>query len=176
MNKMTSKLKPSECINDECDEWHPGLIPEWDGTMPQGQMCQRPDGFARRDPMVSLERDNLGTCGNEAQVGRPYVSWDIDTLEPEYRIRYYCEECFAEAEAEDDILTAYFEGCEELSNNHWCGGMVQDDISRLINLEVTIGDLAIERYTEYATWCIEDGELEEAAKIISRLIDAKGGE
>ena len=176
MNKMTSKLKPSECINDECDEWHPGLIPEWDGTMPQGQMCQRPDGFARRDPMVSLERDNLGTCGNEAQVGRPFASCDIDTLEPEYRIRYYCEECFAEAEAEDDILTAYFEGCEELSNNHWCGGIVQDDISRLINLEVTIGDLAIERYTEYATWCIEDGELEEAAKIISRLIDAQGGE
>ena len=41
---------------------------------------------------------------------------------------------------------------------------------------MTIDDLAIERYPEYATWCIEDGELEEAAKIISRLIDAKGGE
>tara|TARA_Y100001001_G_C7879893_1_gene264258 strand:+ start:25 stop:198 length:174 start_codon:yes stop_codon:yes gene_type:complete len=21
--------------NDECDEWHEGLIPEWDGSMPQ---------------------------------------------------------------------------------------------------------------------------------------------
>ena len=152
--------------NDECDEWHPGLIPEWDGTMPQGQMCQRPDGFAR---------EYLGTCGNEAQVGRPYASFYSD-IEPEYGIRYYCEECFAEAEAEDDMLTAYFEACEELSQNHWCGGIFQADISRLMNLEVTIDGLAIERYTEYATWCIEDGELEEAAKIISRLIDAKGGE
>jgi len=161
--------------NDECDEWHPGLIPEWDGTIPQGQMCQRPDGFARRDPMVSLERDNLGTCGNEAQVGRPYASADIDTLEPEYGIRYYCEECFAEAEAEDDMMTAYFEACEELSPE-FCPPCCEPDISRLMNGEVTIDDLAIERYTKYATWCIEDGELEEAAKIISRLIDAKGGE
>ena len=49
-------------------------------------------------------------------------------------------------------------------------------IKTVENGEVTIDDLAIERETEYATWCIEDGELEEAAKIISRLIDAKGGE
>ena len=164
---MNETDKPSECINDERDEWHEGLIPEWDGTMPQGQMCQRPDGFAR---------DNLGTCGNESQVGSPYATHDIDTFEPEYKIRYYCEECFAEAEAEGDMLTSYFEACEELSHNHWCGGIFQADISRLMNGEVTIDDLAIERYTEYATWCIEDGELEEAAKIISRLIDAKGGE
>jgi len=169
MNKMTSKLKPSECINDECDEWHPGLIPEWDGTMPQDQTCQRPDGFAR---------DNLGTCWNEAQVGVPFAHLDEAAIEneswpPSIEFHYFCEECAAEWEAEDDMLTSYFEACEELG---WCGGMVQDDISRLMNGEVTIDDLAIERYTEYATWCIEDGELEEAAKIISRLIDAKGGE
>ena len=170
MNKMTSKLKPSECINDECDEWHPGLIPEWDGTMPQGQMCQRPDGFAR---------DNLGTCGNEAQVGVPFAHWDEAAIENESDTPssishiYYCEECAAEWKAEDDMLTSYFEACEELG---WCGGIFQADISRLMNGEVTIDDLAIERYTEYATWCIEDGELEEAAKIISRLINAKGGE
>jgi hypothetical protein len=133
-------------------------------------MCQRPDGFAR---------DNLGTCGNEAQVGRPYAHYDEAALDndlvepPSNEIRYYCEECFAEAEAEDDMLTSYFEACEELG---WCGGIFQADISRLMNGEVTIDDLAIERETEYATWCIEDGELEEAAKIISRLIDAKGGE
>ena len=65
-----------------------------------------------------------------------------------------------------------FEACEELG---WCGG-IGSHLSRLMNGEVTIDDMAIERYTEYATWCIEDGELEEAAKIISRLIDAKGGE
>ena len=156
--------------NDECDEWHPGLIPEWDGTMPQGQMCQRPDGFAR---------DNLGTCGNEAQVGSPYARWDKTAIENDsdtpssIEFHYFCEECAAEWEAEDDMLTSYFEACEELG---WCGGIFQADISRLMNGEVTIDDLAIERETEYATWCIEDGELEEAAKIISRLIDAKGGE
>ena len=156
--------------NDECDEWHPGLIPEWDGTMPQGQMCQRPDGFAR---------DNLGTCGNEAQVGSPYARWDKTAIENDsdtpssIEFHYFCEECAAEWEAEDDMLTSYFEACEELG---WCGGIFQADISGLMNGEVTIDDLAIERYTEYATWCIEDGELEEAAKIISRLIDAKGGE
>jgi len=158
--------------NDECDEWHPGLIPEWDGTMPQGQMCQRPDGFAR---------DNLGTCGNEAQVGVPYARLDETALEnesdtPSIEFHYFCEECAAEWEAEDDMLGSYFEACEKLSHNHWCGGIFQADISRLMNGEVTIDDMAIERYTEYATWCIEDGELEEAAKIISRLIDAKGGE
>ena len=70
------------------------------------------------------------------------------------------------------MLTSYFEACEELG---WCGG-IGSHLSRLMNGEVTIDDMAIERYTEYATWCIEDGELEEAAKIISRLIDAKGGE
>ena len=156
--------------NDECDEWHPGLIPEWDGTMPQGQMCQRPDGFAR---------DNLGTCGNEAQVGSPYARWDETAIENDsdtpssIEFHYYCEECAAEWEAEDDMLTSYFEACEELG---WCGGILQADISRLMNGEVTIDNLAIERYTEYATWCIEDGELEEAATTISRLIDAKGGE
>ena len=168
---MNNTDKPSECINEERDEWHPGLIPEWDGTMPQGQMCQRPDGFAR-------DRDNLGTCGNEAQVGVPFAHWDEAAIEnesdtPSIEFHYFCEECAAEWEAEDDMLTSYFEACEELG---WCGGIFQADISRLMNGEVTIDDLAIERYTEYATWCIEDGELEEAAKIISRLIDAKGGE
>ena len=156
--------------NDECDEWHPDLIPDWDGTMPQGQMCQRPDG---------LVRDNLGTCGNEAQEGIPYARWNETALENDsdtpssIEFYYFCEECAAEWEAEDDMLTSYFEACEELG---WCGGIFQADISRLMNGEVTIDDLAIERYTEYATWCIEDGELEEAAKAISRLIDAKGGE
>jgi len=167
---MNNTDKPSECINEERDEWHPGLIPEWDGTMPQGQMCQRPDGFAR---------DNLGTCGNEAQVGVPFAHWDEAAIENESDTPssishiYYCEECAAEWKAEDDMLTSYFEACEELG---WCGGISQADISRLMNGEVTIDDLAIETSTEYATWCIEDGELEEAAKIISRLIDAKGGE
>ena len=155
--------------NDECDEWHLGLIPEWDGTMPQGQMCQRPDGF---------HRDNLGTCGNEAQVGVPFAHLDKAAIEneswpPSIEFHYFCEECAAEWEAEDDMLTSYFEACEELG---WCGGILGADISRLMNGEVTIYDMAIERETEYATWCIEDGELEEAAKIISRLIDAKGGE
>jgi len=131
-------------------------------------MCQRPDGFAR---------DNLGICGNEAQVGSPYARLDKTALEndsdtPSIEFHYFCEECAAEWEAEDDMLTSYFEACEELG---WCGGIFQADISRLMNGEVTIDNLAIERYTEYATWCIEDGELEEAAKIISRLINAKGG-
>ena len=169
MNKMTSKLKPSECINDECDEWHPGLIPEWDGTMPQDQTCQRPDGFAR---------DNLGTCWNEAQVGVPFAHLDEAAIEneswpPSIEFHYFCEECAAEWEAEDDMLTSYFEACEELG---WCGGMVQDDISRLMNGEVTIYDLAIEQYTDLVRDLIEEGELGKAATTISRLIDAKGGE
>ncbi len=134
-------------------------------------MCQRPDGFVR---------DNLGTCGNEAQVGVPFAHWDEAAIEnesdtPSIEFHYFCEECAAEWEAEDDMLTSYFEACEELG--YCCGGGIREaDISRLMNVEVTIDDLAIEREIKYATWCIEDGELEEAAKIISRLIDAKGGE
>ena len=169
---MNETEKPSECINEERDEWHPGLIPEWDGTMPQGQMCQRPDGFAR---------DNLGTCGNEAQVGSPYARWDKTAIENDsdtpssIEFHYFCEECFAEKEAEDEMMGAYYEACEEMFPEFWAG-INEPNISRLMNGEVTIYNLAIERETEYATWCIEDGELEEAAKIISRLIDAKGGE
>ena len=169
---MNETEKPSECINEERDEWHPGLIPEWDGTMPQGQMCQRPDGFAR---------DNLGTCGNEAQVGVPFAHWDEAAIENDsdtpssIEFHYFCEECFAEKEAEDEMMGAYYEACEEMFPEFWAG-INEPNISRLMNGEVTIDDMAIERYTEYAAWCIEDGELEEAAKIISRLIDAKGGE
>ena len=105
-------------------------------------------------------------------MGQDGIENDSDTPSS-IEFHYFCEECAAEWEAEDDMLTSYFEACEELG---WCGGIFQADISRLMNGEVTIDDLVIERYTEYATWCIEDGELEEAAKIISRLIDAKGGE
>ena len=154
--------------NDECDEWHPGLIPEWDGTMPQGQMCQRPDGFAR---------DNLGTCGNEAQVGWPYAqALDIDMVEPpEYKIHYYCEECFAEKEAEDDMIGAYFKACEEMFPEFWAG-INEPNISRLMNGEVTIYNLAIEEHIDTVGYLIEEGELEKAATPISRLIDAKGGE
>ena len=155
--------------NDERDEWHPGLIPEWDGTMPQDQMCQRPDGF---------HRDNLGTCGNEAQVGSPYARLDKTALEndidtPSIEFHYFCEECAAEWEAEDDMLTSYFEACEELG---WCGGILQADISRLMNGEVTIYDLAIEEHADLVVYLIEERELEKAATTISRLIDAMGGE
>ena len=155
--------------NDECDEWHPGLIPEWDGTMPQDQMCQRPDGF---------HRDNLGTCGNEAQVGVPFAHWDEAAIENESDTPssishiYYCEECAAEWEAEDDMLTSYFEACEELG---WCGG-IGSHLSRLMNGEVTIYDLAIEEHVDMVGYLIEEGELENAATTISRLIDATGGE
>ena len=154
--------------NDECDEWHPGLIPEWDGTMPQDQMCQRPDGF---------HRDNLGTCGNEAQVGVPFAHWDEAAIEnesdtPSIEFHYFCEECAAEWEAEDDMLTSYFEACEELG---WCGG-IGSHLSRLMNGEVTIYDLAIEEHVDAAKSLIEEGELEKAATTISRLIDATGGE
>ena len=158
--------------NDECDEWHPGLIPEWDGTMPQGQMCQRPDGFAR---------DNLGTCGNEAQVGWPYARWDKTAVENDsdtpssIEFHYYCEECFAEKEAEDDMIGAYFKACEEMFPEFWAG-TCGPHISRLMNGEVTIYDLAIEQYTDLVRDLIEEGELGKAATTISRLIDAKGGD
>ena len=158
--------------NDECDEWHPGLIPEWDGTMPQGQMCQRPDGFAR---------DNLGTCGNEAQVGSPYARWDKTAIENDsdtpssIEFHYFCEECFAEKEAEDEMMGAYFEACEEMFPEFWAG-INEPNISRLMNGEVTIYDLAIEEHIDTVGYLIEEGELEKAATTISRLIDATGGE
>ena len=158
--------------NDECDEWHPGLIPEWDGTMPQGQMCQRPDGFAR---------DNLGTCGNEAQVGSPYARWDETAIENDsdtpssIEFHYFCEECFAEKEAEDEMMGAYFEACEEMFPEFWAG-INEPNISRLMNGEVTIYDLAIEEHIDTVGYLIEEGELEKAATTISRLIDATGGE
>ncbi len=158
--------------NDECDEWHPGLIPEWDGSMPQGQMCQRPDGFVR---------DNLGTCGNEAEVGSPYARWDETAVENDsdtpssIEFHYYCEECFAEAEAEDDMMGSYFEACEEMFPEFWAG-ITESNISRLMNGEVTIYDLAIEEHADLVGDLIEEGELEKAATTISRLIDATGGE
>ena len=158
--------------NDECDEWHPGLIPEWDGTMPQGQMCQRPDGFAR---------DNLGTCGNEAQVGSPYARWDKTAIENDsdtpssIEFHYFCEECFAEKEAEDEMMGAYYEACEEMFPEFWAG-INEPNISRLMNGEVTIYDLAIEEHIDTVGYLIEEGELEKAATTISRLIDAMGGE
>ena len=158
--------------NDECDEWHLGLIPEWDGTMPQGQMCQRPDGFAR---------DNLGTCGNEAQVGSPYARWDETALENDsdtpssIEFHYFCEECFAEKEAEDEMIGAYYEACEEMFPEFWAG-INEPNISRLMNGEVTIYNLAIEEHIDTVGYLIEEGELEKAATTIARLIDAMGGE
>ncbi len=158
--------------NDECDGWHPGLIPEWDGTMPQGQMCQRPDGFAR---------DNLGTCGNEAQVGSPYARWDKTAIENDsdtpssIEFHYFCEECFAEKEAEDEMIGAYYEACEEMFPEFWAG-INEPNISRLMNGEVTIYNLAIEEHIDTVGYLIEEGELEKAATTISRLIDAMGGE
>ena len=169
---MNETEKPSECINEERDEWHPGLIPEWDGTMPQGQMCQRPDGFAR---------DNLGTCGNEAQVGWPYARWDKTALENDsdtpssIEFHYYCEECFAEKEAEDDMMGAYFKACEEMFPEFWAG-IKATHVSRLMNGEVTIYDLAIEEHVDMVGYLIEEREFEKAATTISRLIDATGGE
>ena len=158
--------------NDECDGWHPGLIPEWDGTMPQGQMCQMPDGFAR---------DNLGTCGNEAQVGSPYARWDETAVENDsdtpssIEFHYFCEECFAEKEAEDEMIGAYYEACEEMFPEFWAG-INEPNISRLMNGEVTIYDLAIEEHIDTVGYLIEEGELEKAATTIARLIDAMGGE
>ena len=169
---MNEPEKPSECINDEYDEWHVGLIPEWDGTMPQDQMCQRPDGFAR---------DNLGTCGNEAQEGRPYARWDKTAIENDsdtpssIEFHYFCEECFAEKEAEDEMMGAYFEACEEMFPEFWAG-INEPNISRLMNGEVTIYNLAIEEHIDTVGYLIEEGELEKAATTIARLIDAMGGE
>jgi len=158
--------------NDECDEWHLGLIPEWDGTMPQGQMCQRPDGFTR---------ENLGTCGNEAQVGSPYARWDKTAIENDsdtpssIEFHYFCEECFAEKEAEDEMIGAYYEACEEMFPEFWPS--IQDPhISRLMNGEVKIDELVLEQYTDLVGFLLEQGDLEKAATTISRLIDAKGGE
>ena len=159
--------------NDECDEWHPGLIPEWDGTMPQGQMCQRPDGFAR---------DNLGTCGNEAQVGSPYARWDKTAIENDsdtpssIEFHYFCEECAAEWEAEDEMMGAYFEACEEMFPESETSWPTELGLSRLMNGEVTIYDLAIEEHIDTVGYLIEEGELEKAATTIARLIDAMGGE
>ena len=169
---MNNTDKPSECINEERDEWHPGLIPEWDGTMPQGQMCQRPDGFVR---------DNLGTCGNEAQVGVPSAHWGEAAIENDsdtpssIEFRYFCEECFAEKEAEDEMMGAYFEACEEMFPEFWAG-INEPNISRLMNGEVTIYNLAIEEHIDTVGYLIEEGELEKAATTIARLIDAMGGE
>ena len=169
---MNETDKPSESINEERDEWHPGLIPEWDGTMPQGQMCQRPDGFAR---------DNLGTCGNEAQVGSPYARWDETAIENDsdtpssIEFHYFCEECFAEKEAEDEMMGAYYEACEEMFPEFWAG-INEPNISRLMNGEVTIYNLAIEEHIDTVGYLIEEGELEKAATTIARLIDAMGGE
>ena len=158
--------------NDECDEWHPDLIPDWDGTMPQGQMCQRPDG---------LVRDNLGTCGNEAQEGIPYARWDKTALENEsdtpssIEFHYFCEECATECEAEDEMIGSYYEACEERFPEFW-PSIIEPHISRLMNEEVTIDELVLEQYTDLVVYLIEEGELEKAATTISRLIDAKGGE
>jgi len=136
-------------------------------------MCQRPDGYAR---------ENLDTCGNEAQVGMPYGHFDEETIENDdfdtfssVGFHYYCEECFAEKEAEDDMILAYFKACEEMFPEFWAS-IIDPLISRLMNGEVTIYDLAIEQHADLVGYLIEEGELEKAATTISRLIDATGGE
>ena len=73
------------------------------------------------------------------------------------------------------MIGAYFKACEEMFPEFWactCG----PHISRLMNGEVTIYDLAIEEHVDAAKSLIEEGELEKAATTISRLIDATGGE
>ena len=135
-------------------------------------MCQRPDGFAR---------DNLGTCGNEAQVGRPYAHYDEAALDndlvepPSNEIHYYCEECAADWEAEDEMIGAYYEACAEMFPEFW-PSIIEPHISRLMNEEVTIDDLVLEEYADLVVYLIEEGELEKAATTISRFIDAMGGE
>ncbi len=121
-----------------------GLIPEWDGTMPQGQMCQRPDG---------LVRDNLGTCRNEAKVGIPYARWDKTALENDsdtpssIEFHYLCEECATECEAEDEMIGSYFEACEERFPE-FVPCIIEPHISRLMNEEVTIDELVLEQYAD----------------------------
>jgi hypothetical protein len=73
------------------------------------------------------------------------------------------------------MIGAYFEACEEMFPEFWAG-TCGPHISRLMNGEVTIYDLAIEQYTDLVRDLIEEGELEKAATTISRLIDAKRGD
>ena len=55
-------------------------------------------------------------------------------------------------------------------------GITEPNISRLMNGEVTIYDLAIEEHIDTVGYLLEEGELEKAATTISRLIDAMGDE
>jgi len=135
--------------------------------MPQGQMCQR------------LFDHISVTCGTEAQVGIPSYNCDeeSDSDTPTAKcFRYYCEECAADWKAKDEMYSAYFEVCEEMFPESETSWPTELGLSRLMNGEVTIDEMVIERYTEIAAWFIEDGEWREAAKIISGLIDATGGD
>ena len=73
------------------------------------------------------------------------------------------------------MIGAYFKACEEMFPEFWAG-TCGPHISRLMNGEVTIYDLAIEEHVDAAKSLIEEGELEKAATTISRLIDAMGDE
>ena len=73
------------------------------------------------------------------------------------------------------MMLAYYEACYEMFPAVW-PGINGPHISRLMNGEVTIYDLAIEEHVDAAKSLIEEGELEKAATTISRLIDATGGE
>jgi len=156
--------------NDECDECLEDQLPVWDGSIPQGQMCQRPDGYAR---------ENLDTCGNEAQVGMPYGHLDEEAIENDsdtfssVGFHYYCEECAAEFKAEEEMMVAYFKVVENMFPEHAPACIGEPNISRLMNGQVTIDELV----SAFITWILnEEGELEEAGTVLSRLIDPKGGE
>jgi hypothetical protein len=111
----------------------------------------------------------------------PFAHWDKAAVENESDTPssishiYYCEECAAEWEAENEMIGVYYEACEEMFPEFWAG-IIEPNISRLMNGEVTIYDLAIEEHADLVVYLIEEGELEKAATTISRLIDTMGGE
>ena len=77
-------------------------------------------------------------------------------------------------EASDDLIAQYFIACATMFPA-WHVCIADSQISKLLSKEVTIDELVHESFADLAVMLVEDGELEEAAKIISTLI-AKGAD
>jgi len=78
-------------------------------------------------------------------------------------------------EAADDLIAQYFIACATIFPA-WHVCIADSQLSKLLSKEVTIDELVHESFADLAVMLVEDGELEEAAKILSTLIDAKGAD
>ena len=148
-------------------------------------LCQRMMLLHNRSDLVMLPKKLLerGTYGviDKARKSILDLSSQMNLIGVNYdqsfaaRIIAFLDEMeFNLDEASDDVIAQYFnQSATMFPAWHVC--IADSQISKLLSKEVTIDELVHESFADLAVMLVEDGELEEAAKIISTLI-AKGAD